>query len=62
MDQQTDGWTDGWMDGRTDVLMVGKTDGWTDARTDGRKDRRTDTPSYKDAWTHLKTFSGHPVY
>ena len=26
-----------------------------DRRTDGRTDRRTDTPSYRDARTHLKT-------
>ena len=26
----------------------------TDRPTDGRTDRRMDTPSYRDAWTHLK--------
>ena len=25
-----------------------------DRRTDGPTDRRTDTPAYRDAWTHLK--------
>ena len=25
---------------------------------DGRTDRRTDTPSYRDAWTHLKRRGG----
>ena len=27
----------------------------TDGRMDQRKDQWTDTPSYRDAWTHLKT-------
>ena len=27
----------------------------TDGRTDGWTDRLTDTASYRDAWTHLKT-------
>ena len=40
-----DRWTDGWTDGPTD--------GWTDGPTDGP----TDKPSYRDARTHLKTFS-----
>jgi len=31
------------------------TDGPTDRRTDGPTDGRTDIPSYRDAWTHLKT-------
>ena len=26
----------------------------TNRMTDGRNDRRTDRPSYRDAWTHLK--------
>ena len=30
------------------------TDGWTDQPTDGPSDRRMDTPSYRDAMTHLK--------
>ena len=34
----------------------GRTDGPTDQRTDGWTDARTDKPSYRDAWTHLKTF------
>ena len=31
-------------------------EGWTDGRTD----RRTDKPSYRDAWTHLKMRT-HPI-
>ena len=27
----------------------------TDGPTDGRMDQRTDRPSYRDTWTHLKT-------
>ena len=26
-----------------------------DGRTDGQTDKRKDRPSYRDAWTHLKT-------
>ena len=33
----------------------GPTDGPTDGRTDGPTDGRTDRPSYRDAWTHLKS-------
>ena len=29
----------------------------TDGRTDGRMDGQTDRPSYRDAWTHLKTLT-----
>ena len=36
-------WTDQWTNGRADE------------RSDGRTDGRTDRPSYRDAWTHLKT-------
>ena len=46
--RQTYGWMDGWTDGRTDR----RTDGQTDRRTDGP----TDKASYRDAWTHLKTW------
>ena len=31
----------------TDIHTDGQTNGWTD--------QRTDIPSYRDAWTHLKT-------
>ena len=31
-------------------------DGRTDGHMDGQRDIRTDTPSYRDARTHLKTF------
>ena len=44
---RTDGWTDGRMDGRKD------------GRTDSRMNGRTDTPSYRDAKTHLKTKGLH---
>ena len=47
----TDRRTNGRTDGRTD----GPTDQPTDRPTDGRTDGRTDRPSYRDAWTHLKT-------
>ena len=33
----------------------GRTDGRTDGRKDAPMDRRTDTPSYRDARTHLKS-------
>ena len=33
-----------------------RTDQRTHPPTDGRMDGRTDRPSYRDAWTHLKTF------
>ena len=33
------------------------TDGRTDGRTDGQTDGWTDTPSYRDARTHLKTMN-----
>ena len=36
------------------LQTYGRTDGWTDRRTDGR----TDTPSYRDARTHLKREEG----
>ena len=29
--------------------------------TDGRNDRRTDRPSYRDAWTHLKIVLSGPM-
>ena len=32
----------------------------TDGRTHGRTDPRTDRPSYRDAWTHLKSLSTNP--
>ena len=35
----------------------GPTDRRTDGRTDRRTDGRTDTASYRDARTHLKTYS-----
>ena len=35
--------------------IVLRTNGWTDRPKDGLMDRFTDTPSYRDARTHLKT-------
>ena len=43
------------MDGRTDEQTDRRTNGRTDERTDGQTDGPTDIPSYRDAWTHLKT-------
>ena len=33
----------------------GRTEGWTDGQTDWRTARRTDEPSYREVWSHLKT-------
>ena len=38
----------------TTEISSRRTDGRTDGQTDGQRDGRTDTPSYKDARTHLK--------
>ena len=38
----------------TDGRKDGRTDGWTDGQTDGQTDGWTDTPSYRDARSHLK--------
>ncbi len=39
---------------KCDIQTDRQTDGRTDGPTDGQMDGRTDTPSYRDARTHLK--------
>ena len=38
------------------------TDQWTNGRADERSDGRTDRPSYRAAWTHLKRLHNSAVY
>ena len=42
-----------WREGVTDL----RTDGQTDGRTNGPTDGRTDRPSFRGAWTRLKTYA-----